>query len=238
MNILPRGFYNRPTITVARELLGKTLVYQVSPDNRFTAKIIETEAYLDDDPASHAFRGKTPRNAPMFGPPGFTYIYFIYGMYHCLNFVTEKEGKAGAVLIRALEPLEGIEQMQKNRARGNKNVDMHNLSNGPGKLCRALGLTKAHNEMDMCLEEGAKGNAESKSKIQNSKSKKCILRNSGTPKLTTDNYQLTTDPKLYLLDAPKLPPEEIAVTTRIGIREEHQQHWRFYINGNRFVSKL
>ncbi|MFC1478400.1 DNA-3-methyladenine glycosylase [Candidatus Margulisiibacteriota bacterium] len=212
MHILPRRFYNRPTITVARELLGKTLVYQSSSGNEFTAKIVETEAYLDDDPASHAFKGKTPRNAPMFGPPGFTYIYFIYGMYHCLNFVTEKEGKAGAVLIRALEPLEVIDQMKKNRTKGSKKVDMHNLTNGPGKLCQALGLTKAQNNLDMCFEEGTEG-----------------LRDLGIEKGA---------PKLHLLDAPKLHPEEIIVATRIGIREEHQQHWRFYIKGNRFVSKV
>ena len=91
---LHRNFYCRSTISVARDLLGKTLVYQPKQNTSFKASIVEVEAYLDDDPASHAYRGQTPRNAPMFGPPGFSYVYFIYGMYYCLNIVTEKAGKA------------------------------------------------------------------------------------------------------------------------------------------------
>ncbi|UCE23194.1 MAG: DNA-3-methyladenine glycosylase, partial [Candidatus Zixiibacteriota bacterium] len=108
---LPRSFYNRPTIEVARDLIGKYIVY-ASTAGLMSARIAEVEAYIGkDDPACHAARGKTRRNAVMFGKPGFTYIYFIYGMYHCLNFVTEKEGHPAAVLLRAAEPCEGIDIM-------------------------------------------------------------------------------------------------------------------------------
>lgn len=121
------------------------------------AKIVETEAYLDDDPASHSFRGKTERNAPMFGPPGFSYVYFIYGMYFCFNVVTEREGKAGAVLIRAVEPLDGLEQMHKNRASRHRPLPLatHALTNGPGKLCQALSITKQYNHLDLCRPDSA-----------------------------------------------------------------------------------
>ena len=126
---LPRSFFDRPTVTVAQELLGKTLVFG---DHR--GRITETEAYIgQDDPACHAARGMTPRTRPMFGPPGFSYIYFIYGMYFCLNIVTEEEGFPAAVLIRGLLHEDGTHY------------------NGPGKLCRALGLTKEQNEIDMIM---------------------------------------------------------------------------------------
>jgi DNA-3-methyladenine glycosylase len=108
------------------------------------------EAYCGKkDPGSHAFRGKTPRNAVMFEEPGHCYIYFTYGMHYCLNFVTETEGVAGAGLIRALEPKEGIEKMQKRR----KTLDIRNLCSGPAKLCQALGLSKKQNGWDLCSDE-------------------------------------------------------------------------------------
>lgn len=124
---LPRSFYDRPTLDVARDLLGKTLVY-----GPYQGRITETEAYIgQDDPACHAARGLTPRTAPMFGPPGYSYIYFIYGMYYCLNIVTEKAGFPAAVLIRGLLYPDG------------------HHDNGPGKLCRTLGLTTAQNNIDL-----------------------------------------------------------------------------------------
>ncbi|MEW6412287.1 MAG: DNA-3-methyladenine glycosylase [Candidatus Zixiibacteriota bacterium] len=142
---LPRLFYNRPTLEVARDLLGKVIVYN-SSEGRLSARIVEVEAYIgQDDPACHAARGKTKRNAVMFGEPGHTYVYFIYGMYYCLNFVTEPENQAAAVLIRAAEPLEGIEIMEQNSPRSTEQL----LLSGPGKFCRSFGLTREHNGLDL-----------------------------------------------------------------------------------------
>ena len=123
---LERSFFLRPTVQVAQDLLGKRLIFQ-----NYSGIITETEAYhQDNDPACHAYRGKTPRNTPMFGPAGYSYVYFIYGMYHCLNIVTEPEGIAAAVLIRGLK------------------VETTTLQ-GPGKLCRHLKITKDHNAVDL-----------------------------------------------------------------------------------------
>lgn len=143
---LSRRFYNRATLKVARELLGKYLVLK-KDGNTLSGKIAETEAYIgQSDKASHASKGKTKRNEVMFGAPGYGYIYFTYGMYHCLNFVTEKENFPAAVLIRALEPERGIEIMKKNR----KTDVIEKLTNGPGKVCMALGLDRKMNGIDLC----------------------------------------------------------------------------------------
>ena len=144
--ILPRDFYDRPTIDVARDLLGKAIVYE-SPPGRMSARIVEVEAYVGQasDPACHAANGRTERNAVMFGRPGFAYIYFIYGMYHCLNFVTEREGFPAAVLLRAAEAIEGIDLMfQPGRPQ-----QPDRLLSGPGKFCRAFGLTRDQNGLDL-----------------------------------------------------------------------------------------
>ncbi len=142
---LARAFYDRPTLEVAPELLGKYVVYD-SPAGRLSARIVEVEAYIGrKDPACHAAPGLTLRNQIMFGKPGFSYIYFIYGMYHCLNFVTEREGFPAAVLLRAAEPGEGLELMQHNSP-GQKKA---RILSGPGKFCRSFGLTVAHNGLDL-----------------------------------------------------------------------------------------
>jgi DNA-3-methyladenine glycosylase len=139
---LPLSFFGRSTHQVARELLGKILVSR-SRGIRSTGRIVETEAYVGEiDPAAHCYRGKTPRSSIMYGPPGRAYVYFIYGMYEMLNFVTEAEGIPGAVLVRALEPLEGISAMK--RRRGVAKADRE-LCNGPGKLCQAMGIPLAWN---------------------------------------------------------------------------------------------
>ena len=143
---LPRDFYVRPTVDVARDLLGKLIVHQVDGEE-LAGRIVEVEAYLGlKDEAAHAFAGITPRTKVMFGPPGHAYVYLIYGMYHCLNLVTEPDGEAGCVLIRALEPVAGIEAMQ---ARRPKARHLHHLASGPGKLTRAMGITLAHYGVDL-----------------------------------------------------------------------------------------
>ncbi len=140
--VLKRDFYERPTVTVARELLGKVLVHAGA-----AGIIVETEAYLGgDDLAAHSAAGITPRTRVIFGPPGHAYVYFIYGMYECLNLVCEPEGVPGCVLIRALEPAAGIDEMRARRPSAKK---LEDLASGPGKLTRAMGITRAQNGADV-----------------------------------------------------------------------------------------
>lgn len=142
---LPRGFYERNTIAVAKELLGKILIRRVDGIT-LAGRIVETEAYCGlRDPASHAFKGKTPRNSVMFSRGGLAYVYFIYGSSYCLNATTEREGEPGAVLIRALEPIRGLRRMMRNREKDN----VHQLTNGPGKLSQALLIDLAFNGEDL-----------------------------------------------------------------------------------------
>lgn len=131
-----RHFFDRSVHKVAPELIGATLLV-----NGTGGVIVEVEAYHHTDPAAHSYRGPTPRNVVMFGPPGFAYVYRSYGIHWCLNFVCEEEGSASAVLIRAIEPTEGLGSMR--RRRGVK--DERQLCSGPGKLCQAMGVTIAHN---------------------------------------------------------------------------------------------
>jgi DNA-3-methyladenine glycosylase len=173
--VLERSFYARPTVKVARDLLGKIIRH-----GEAAARIVEVEAYLgQNDAAAHSARGPTPRTRVIFGPPGHVYVYLIYGMHYCLNIVTEAEGVAGCVLIRAVEPLSGVTT----------------ASNGPGKLTKALGITMKHYGAD--LTRGV---------------------------LTVHEGE-----------APEAP--EIAVSRRIGITKAPDLPLRFYIAGNRFVSK-
>jgi len=140
---LNREFFARDSRRVARALLGKVLVREEPV--RLTARIVEVEAYLgEEDPAAHAASGRTARNAVLFGPPGHAYVYFIYGNHYCLNVSCEREGKAGGVLFRALEPISGIEEMAQARGikiRGPK--DLPKLTSGPGRLSEAFGITRA-----------------------------------------------------------------------------------------------
>jgi DNA-3-methyladenine glycosylase len=140
--ILPRRFYARPTVEVARDLLGAYLVH-----GPCVGRIVETEAYVGvHDLAAHASRGLTPRTQVIFGPPGHAYVYLIYGMYECLNLVAEPDGHPGCVLIRALEPVAGIEAMRRRRPTARRVED---LASGPGKLTLALGITRRHNGQDV-----------------------------------------------------------------------------------------
>jgi DNA-3-methyladenine glycosylase len=141
---LERSFFARDPRRVARELLAKLLIRDVGK-LRLAARVVEVEAYLgESDPAAHAAAGNTPRTSVLFGPPGYAYVYFIYGNHYCLNVSCEREGKAGSVLFRALEPLRGIEAMA--RARGitlEGPGDLLRLTSGPGRLAEAFGITRA-----------------------------------------------------------------------------------------------
>ena len=182
------------TLSVARALLGQVVRRRLPLGEVLTGLIVETEGYLTGDPACHAYRGPTPRNRTMFGPPGHAYVYFTYGLHMMLNLVCAPEGTAEAVLIRALEPLEGLETMRENRGGIGSAIQ---LTNGPGKLARALALTR----------QGDDG---------------------------TD----VTDAHGDLQILPHIgPPFETVSTTRIGISQGKDAPWRYYIKGNRFVSR-
>lgn len=179
-----------PAEVVAPRLLGCRLVRELDGQT-LTGRIVETEAYSQDDVASHSYRGETPRTKVMFGPPGFLYVYFTYGMHYCCNVVTDQPGRGSAVLIRALEPLAGEAVMSRNR----RGLTGEQLANGPAKLCQALRIDKALN--------------------------------------THDLHQAPL--RLELAEA--VPQADIIQTTRIGISQGQDVPWRFYIRGNRFVSK-
>ncbi len=201
MKKLEREFYNRDSIVVAKELLGKVLVHEID-GQRISAKIIETEAYMGvEDKAAHSYGGRrTSRVEVMYGSPGFSYIFLIYGMYCCFNIVTNEKEIPQAVLIRAVEPLEGTEWMAQRRF--GKVFDeltksqRRGLTNGPGKLCEALSLDRSLNGIDLCGNEIY---------VEESKNQ---------------NFSVVT-------------------TKRVGIdyaEEAKDYPWRFYIEGNEYVS--
>jgi DNA-3-methyladenine glycosylase len=157
---LPRSFYDRPTLDVARDLIGKVLVHN-RRGTRTSGIIVEVEAYIgESDPACHAAPGRTARNMPLYGPPGHAYVYLNYGIHALVNAVTEAADAPAAVLIRALEPLEGIDLMRRRRARRARGRTMrpasalagHLLCSGPGNLTMAMGITLAQNRVDLCGE--------------------------------------------------------------------------------------
>ena len=190
MTGLTRPFFNEYTPSVAKALLGTVLV-RVVDDERLSGTIVETEAYRGArDPASHAYGGRTKRNAVMFGEGGHAYVYFSYGFHWCLNLTTEPEGRAGAVLVRAIEPIEGLEQMLRNR---NLDSDEH-VTDGPGKLTQALRIDSTLNGED-----------------------------------------LVTSGRLFVKEGRKV--EETGSSSRVGIRQGVAFRWRFFVKGNRFVSK-
>ncbi len=147
---LPKSFFNKSTIEIAKALLGVYLVRKTN-EGRFVGKIVETEAYLKNDPACHASRGMTKRNKTMFEKAGTAYVYFTYGMHHCFNVVTNNKGIGEAALIRAIEPIEGINLMKKNR----KTKDIYNLCSGPAKLTQAFQISRKEDGVDL-LNENSK----------------------------------------------------------------------------------
>ncbi len=190
---IKREFYNRDTIKVAKDILGKVIVRKTKQGN-MAGRIVEVEAYKfgEHDKASHASKGCTLSNQVMFRENGFAYVYFTYGMYFMLNVVAKKKtDHAGAVLIRGVEPIDGIKHMIKNR----KGKDDINLTNGPGKLSQALQINKKLN-----------------------------------------NYDLTKKGKLFIVDSEKRT-EKVLSSGRIGISMDVEKEWRFYLDGNTYVSK-
>ncbi len=189
-NILPKEFYEKhDTLTLSKLLLGCTLVHE-SPEGRTAGIIIETEGYLQGDPACHAYRRKSARNAPMFENAGTCYVYLIYGMHYCVNISSGAKDIGEAVLIRALEPTEGIDLMKKRR----KTNDVKNLCSGPAKLVQAMGITLDFNFLTL-----------------DSDKFHCLPA-------TTHDFSIVT-------------------TTRIGITQGTDLPYRFYVEGNKFVSR-
>jgi DNA-3-methyladenine glycosylase len=150
---LPRSFYARPTLEVARDLVGKVLVHR-APHGLTAGIVVEVEAYIgEDDPACHAAPGPTRRNQPLYGEPGYAYVYFNYGVHYLANVVTEKKGSPAAVLLRALEPVDGIPLMRRRRSgqrRGGTPIPTADLCRGPGNLTRAMGIALFDNLVDLC----------------------------------------------------------------------------------------
>jgi DNA-3-methyladenine glycosylase len=145
VTVLPRTFYARTAVEAAPDLLGRILVRQLSDGQLLRARIVEVEAYEQDDPASHSFSGPTPRNRAMFGPAGHLYVYLSYGVHHCMNVVTGRSGVGSAVLLRAGEPLEGIEAMSRLRGRG----AIRDLCRGPGRWASSFGVDRALDGCDL-----------------------------------------------------------------------------------------
>jgi DNA-3-methyladenine glycosylase len=189
---LPRIFYARPSVEVAPALLGQILVRRLPDGTRVSARIVETEAYEPGDPASHAFRGPTPRNLVMFEGPGHLYVYFTYGHHWMMNAVTRRPGEGSAVLLRAAEPIEGAERMASLRGR----TSPTDLCSGPGKLAQAFGADRALNGEDLV---------------------------GGT--------------EVWVERGTSVPEVDVAVGIRVGVNVGFDRPWRYWIAGNRFVSK-
>ena len=239
---LPRAFYARDPLIVARELLGKILIRprggpngadfgQCGPPTPLAGRIVETEAYLGAlDPGAHAYRGRTPRNAVLFGPPGHAYVYFIYGNHYCTNASCGPPGEAGGVLLRALEPLTGLRAMAAlrgvphirppladvgrltpreagSRLSGPRLAELRLLTSGPGRLSQALGINRAeHNGCDLCSRAGG------------------LYIAGEQPE--HDSGDATVEP----------PTAAISASPRINVTRAPHHEWRFFLTGNPFVS--
>ena len=208
--ILPRSFYTQDTIELAKALLGKYLVHE-SGLGVTVGRIVETEAYLDKDPANHAFNGETNRTAAMFGEPGRVYIYFTYGKHYCFNVTSGKLGIGEAVLIRALEPVCGLDIMAKRRKPGRfatSEASMIGLCNGPAKLVEAMGITKESYGHDLIM--------------------KPLYITSEIPKgFCKDGLHHTEIDHKF----------EIVCASRVGISKAKEEELRFYVKDNGYVSR-
>lgn len=236
-------FFERDVVTVARELLGCRLAHRLEDGSVLAGIIVETEAYHGDDPASHSHRGETPRNRVMFGPPGVAYVYFIYGMYDCFNVVCEPAGSGAAVLIRALEPVVGLEAMGANRSRG-KPVPDRELASGPGKLCRAMDITRArHNGWVLGWGRRDSGSPDSGESERGEKE-------SGSAAWEVAGEALWLEPPAgnrailtreasgpWKGDWP-LADGEIISSPRVGISRAVDRPWRFRVAGSPYASRM
>jgi DNA-3-methyladenine glycosylase len=189
---LARAFYARPSTEVAPDLLGRSIVRRRGAGRLLSARIVETEAYQEDDPASHSYRGRTRRTEVMFGVPGHLYVYFTYGMHFCMNVVTGRPGEGSAVLLRAAQPLEGIEEMSRRRG----TADPRALCSGPARLCEALGVAASENGIDLVSGHG-----------------------------------------LWLAEGAPVPRSSVVAGPRVGITSGTERPWRFWVDGDRFVSR-
>ena len=204
--ILPASFYSRSTLKVLDDLIGKVLVRK-SEDGLTSGVIVEAEAYTgEDDPASYAFSGRTKRSEIMYGPPGRAFVHFTYGMHHMLNLVTEREEFPAAILIRALEPREGISLMKKRR----QTEELFNLCSGPAKICQAFGIDRFHNGVSLFSSRSPLFIKEGEKKKEGEKRKEGEIRKEGR--------------------------EELIWTSRIGIGEGKDRLWRAYLKGSPFIS--
>lgn len=218
------------SLRAAPKLLGWEIV-RPTPEGEIRLKIVETEAYHQDDPASHSYRGLTARTAPMFKAGGAIYVYFTYGAHYCLNFVTGPRGVGEAVLTRAGEPLEGIEIMRKNRqfVRGPSSHKLaRELANGPAKLAQALGIKDTSLSGKILNPEGKYLTSQVFPRGQARRAKSRNIR--PKPDCYADIF----------LEPPKqkIKSKDIIASPRIGIRLATEQPWRFYIKNNPFVSKV
>jgi DNA-3-methyladenine glycosylase len=189
---LARSFYSRTAVEVAPDLLGRTLVRRVARGERLAGRIVETEAYEPGDPASHGFRGPTARNAVMFGRPGRLYVYFTYGNHWMMNVVTSADGEGSAVLLRAMEPIDGLDAMAGNRGRS-RALD---LCSGPGKLAQALAVDRG-----------------------------------------LDGADLVAGPDVWIEHGSPAHVADVTTSVRVGIRTGLERRWRFFVEGDRFVSR-
>ena len=210
--ILPVSFYSRSTLKVLEDLIGKVLVRK-SEDGLTSGVIVEAEAYTgDDDPASYAFSGRTKRSEIMYGPPGRAFVHFTYGMHHMLNLVTEREEFPAAILIRALEPREGISLMKKRR----QTEELFNLCSGPAKICQAFGIDRSHHGALLFS------------------SRSPIFINEGVRKEErerTEEVERTEE-----RERREKGKGELIWTSRIGIQQGKERLWRAYLKGSPFIS--
>ena len=231
---MPRAFYARDPLTVARELLGKLLIRRLASGEcaahqlpaLLVGRIVETEAYLGAaDPGAHAYRGRTARNAVLFGPPGHAYVYFIYGNHYCMNVSCEREGEAGSVLFRALEPICGIDAMAALRgvpltgSSAPSIAELRRLTSGPGRLSQALGITRPqHNGCDLCSRKGglyiATGELDAELAAPNSAGRTVETRTGET----------------------RIGETRIVSTPRINVTRAPHHEYRFLLAGNPLVS--
>jgi DNA-3-methyladenine glycosylase len=207
---LPCAFFARTVVEVARDLLGCTFLY-----GGVGGRVVEVEAYRNDDPASHTFRGRTPRNAVMFGPPGRLYVYFTMGLHFCVNVVCQGEGEAAAVLLRALEPTVGLETM---RARRGMQAPRQ-LCSGPAKLTQALGITRADNGLRACADEGDGVRA-------------AAPASDAVVRFLSREGVAAADPGEWGRHAPR-----IVATPRIGVTLAADTPWRFVDGDSPFLSR-